>query len=59
MKLFDDEVYRLGKAAKLAGLLLNEFIDHLGALKIPVVRYGKEVLHREFAAFADIGSLLQ
>lgn len=51
VKLFDDEVVGLGKAAKLAGMAQSEFIDHLGALKIPVVRYGKEELERELAAF--------
>lgn len=51
VKLFDDEVVSLGKAAKLAGMPQTEFIDHLGALKIPIVRYGKEELERELAAF--------
>jgi len=51
VKLFDDEVVSLGKAAKLAGMPQSEFIDHLGALKIPVVRYGKEELERELATF--------
>ena len=51
VKLFDDEVISLGKAARLAGLPQGEFIDHLGALKIPVVRYGKEELQRELADF--------
>ena len=50
-KLFDDEVISLGKAARLAGMPQGEFIDHLGALKIPVVRYGKEKLQRELADF--------
>jgi prevent-host-death family protein len=45
------EVISLGKAAKLAGMPISEFIDHLGALKISVVRYGKEDLQRELAAF--------
>jgi prevent-host-death family protein len=50
-KLFDEEVVSLGKAAKFAGMPQSEFIDHLGALKIPVVRYGKEELQQELAAF--------
>ena len=29
----------------------GEFIDYLGALNIPVVRYGKEELQQELAAF--------
>lgn len=51
VKLFDDDVLSIGKAAKLAGMPQGEFIDHLGALKIPVVRYSKEELQRELAAF--------
>ena len=51
VKLFDDEVVSLGKAAKLAGMPQGEFINHLGALKIPVVRYGKDELAQEVAAF--------
>ena len=51
VKLFDDEVVSVGKAAKLAGMSQSEFIDHLGALKIPVVRYGKEELGKELSAF--------
>lgn len=47
VKLFDDEVISLGKAAKLAGMHQSEFINHLGALKIPVVRYEKEELDQE------------
>lgn len=51
VKLFDDDVLSLGRAAKLSGMPQGEFIDHLGALKIPVVRYGKEELQQELAAF--------
>jgi len=51
VKLFDNEVVSLGKAAKLSGMPQGEFIDYLGALKIPVVRYGKEELQQELAAF--------
>lgn len=51
VKLFDDEVISLGKAARLAGMALSEFIDHLGALKIPVIRYDEGELERELAAF--------
>ncbi len=47
VKLFDDEVISIGKAAQLAGMPQGEFIDHLGALKIPVLRYGKDELQRE------------
>ncbi|NOX75109.1 MAG: type II toxin-antitoxin system prevent-host-death family antitoxin [Gammaproteobacteria bacterium] len=51
IKLFDSEVVSLGKAAKLAGVSQSEFIDYLGALKIPVVRYEQNELEREVAAF--------
>lgn len=51
VKLFDGDVVSIGKAAKLAGMPLGEFIDYLGTLKIPVVRYGKEELQQELAAF--------
>jgi prevent-host-death family protein len=51
VKLFDSEVVSLGKAAKLAGMSQSEFIDHLGVLKIPVVRYERDELEREVAAF--------
>ena len=51
VKLFDGEVVSIGKAAKLAGMPQSEFIDHLGALKIPVVRYGKDELQQELEAF--------
>ena len=59
VKLFDGDVVSIGKAAKLAGMPQSEFIDHLGALKIPVVRYGKEELQREWVAFADSDSPLR
>jgi predicted HTH domain antitoxin len=52
VKLFDDEVLSLGKAAKLAGVSQSEFINHLGALKIPLARYGADELAQEVAAFA-------
>jgi len=34
-------VISIGTAAKLAGMPHGEFIDDLGVLKIPVVRYGQ------------------
>lgn len=51
VRLFDDEVISIGMAANLAGMHQSEFIDHLGALKIPLVRYGKKELQQEMAAF--------
>ena len=50
VKLFDSEVVSLGKAAKLAGMSQSEFIDHLGALKIPVVQYSTDELESELKA---------
>jgi prevent-host-death family protein len=52
VKLFDEEVVSLGKAAKLAGVTYVEFVNHLGALKIPVARYTEDELAQELAAFA-------
>lgn len=52
VKLFDEETISLGKAAKLAGVSQSEFIDHLGALKIPIARYSADELTQEVAAFA-------
>lgn len=49
VKLYDEEVVSLGKAAKLAGVSLIEFINHLGSLQIPVVRYGQADLEAELA----------
>lgn len=52
VKLFDDEVISLGKATKLAGVPYIEFVNHLGALKIPITRYAEDELEKELAAFA-------
>ena len=52
VKLFDEEVVSLGKAAKLAGVSQIEFINHLGALKIPIARYAADELAQEVTAFA-------
>ena len=51
VKLFQDGVSTLGKAAKLASMPQSEFINHLCALGIPVAQYGKEELEAEVAAF--------
>ena len=51
VRLYENEVVSLGKAAKIAGLSQSEFIDRLGALNIPVIRYSAEDLEREVAAF--------
>jgi len=52
VKLFDEEALSLGKAAKLAGVAQSDFINHLGALKIPLARYGADELAQEVSAFA-------
>jgi predicted HTH domain antitoxin len=49
--LHEKGVVSLGRAAKIAGLTLGEFIDRLGALKIPVARHPSDELSREIAEF--------
>ena len=49
--LYETETVSLGKAARIAGYSVSEFIDRLGELKIPVIRYSPEELERELAAF--------
>jgi len=51
VRLYENEVISIGRAAKIAGLSISEFIDRLAALNIPVVRYSAEELERELAAF--------
>ncbi len=51
IRLYEQEVIGLGKAARLAGVPISDFIDRLGALNIPVIRYSAEDLRREVAAF--------
>jgi len=38
VKLFDEEAISLGKAARLAGMNVAEFMDRLAELRIPVAR---------------------
>lgn len=52
VKLFDEEAISVGRAAKLAGVSRIEFINHLGALRIPLARYGADELAQELADFA-------
>lgn len=49
--LYASETVSLGRAARIAGIPVREFIDRLGALKIPVIRYSPEELERELAEF--------
>lgn len=52
VRLFDDELISLGKAAELAGLSLSAFMDHLCSLGIPVARPRPGELEQELAEFA-------
>ncbi len=54
IKLFEEEVISVGKAARLAGLPLETFIEKLGAAKIPVVRYDPEELDGELAQIQQL-----
>ena len=50
MRLYEEEVLSLGKAARLARLSPEAFIEKLGAAGIPVVRYDPQELDNELAA---------
>ena len=49
IKLFQERTVSLGKAAKLAGLDQETFIDRLSSLGVPAVDYPAEDLDRELA----------
>jgi CheY-like chemotaxis protein len=49
VRLFDQEIVGLEGAAKIAGISQSEMIDHLGALRIPVLRFGPGELDAEIA----------
>ena len=49
LKLFQEGVISLGKAAKLAGLDYEAFVDKLSALGLPAVDYPPEDLDTEVA----------
>lgn len=51
VRLYENEIVSLGRAARIAGLSVGELIDRLAALKIPVARYSAEELERELAQF--------
>lgn len=51
VRLYETEIVSLGRAARIAGLSIGEFIGRLAALKIPIARYSPEELEREIAAF--------
>lgn len=47
VQLFDQGLAGLEGAARIAGISQSEMINHLGALKIPVVRYSEAELEAE------------
>lgn len=51
IKLYQENAFSLEKAAKLAGISLEAFIEALGSLGIPVVSYTTTELHRELKDF--------
>ena len=51
IKLFDEETISLGKAARLAGMGVVEFMDCLAALHIPVARPLSGELEEELENF--------
>ena len=51
IKLFDEETISLGKAARLAGMGVVEFMDCLAALHIPVARPLSGELEEELESF--------
>ena len=51
IKLFDEETVSLGKAARLAGMGVVEFMDRLAALRIPIARPRSGELEKEIESF--------
>jgi prevent-host-death family protein len=49
IKLFDEEVLSLSKAARFAEMSIEAFLDHLGKQGVAVVRYSAEELETELA----------
>lgn len=49
-KLFAEHVLSLGKAARLANLSNEAFIEQLGAIGVPAVDYPEQELERELQA---------
>lgn len=49
IKLFDEEVLSLSKAARFAGMPIEDFLEHLGKQGIAVVRYSAGELDAEIA----------
>ena len=51
VKLYQDEVVTLEKAAKLAGQSVEWFIEKIGKLGIPAVKYSTDELNMELKDF--------
>lgn len=51
IKMFEEGALSLGKAAKLASMSHEEFMEILGAMAIPVVRYPGDEVDDEVEAF--------
>ena len=51
VSLFEAGAFSLGKAAKLAGMVYGEFVEHVSRLGIPVVDYDAAQLDEELGSF--------
>jgi prevent-host-death family protein len=51
VRLYQNDIVSLGRAASIAAMSTSEFINRLAALNIPVVNYSPEELDREIASF--------
>jgi len=51
IKLFKDEIITIEKAAKIAGISMESFIEKLGQLGVPVVNYSADELDQELKNF--------
>lgn len=51
VKLYNEDVLTLGKAAKYANMSHEAFMDLLGSMGIPVVRYSEDELSKEVEEF--------
>lgn len=47
VQLVREHTVSMGRAAKVAGMALEEFMEHLGALGVPVIDYDPESLALE------------
>ncbi len=53
IKLYEEEVLSMSKAAKFADCPVTEFTEHLGAANIPGIRYSTQELDEELAVLAE------